>query len=90
MRTIVQGHKQNFETLQSAFRNGDVALLECEINDLPFTPGEKVAVVVATQHESNGDITFVPFCVFFNGNPYEFLNPPKPEGGFMTQEECNA
>lgn len=30
----------------------------------------------------------VPFALMLNGNPYELLNPPKPEGGFMSQQEA--
>lgn len=29
------------------------------------------------------ETTLTPFAVLFNGNPYEMLNPPAPEGGFF-------
>ena len=77
--TIVQQHKPNFETLRQAFENGDVALLECQLKGT----GESVAVITAVNREDE-DFSFIPFAMFFNGNPYELLNPPNPEGGFMT------
>ena len=75
--TIVQQHSRNFETLREAFLNRDAALLECQLK----TTGELVAVVVAVNQDAD-DFAFVPIAMMFNGNPYECLNPPKPEGGF--------
>ena len=75
--TVVQQHKPNFETLRAAFENGDVALLECQLK----ATGEPVAVVVAVNRDSD-EFAFVPFAMMFNGNPYEMLNPPDPDGGF--------
>jgi len=75
--TIVQQHSHNFETLREAFLNRDVALLECQLK----TTGELVAVVVAVNRDGN-EFAFVPIAMMFNGNPYECLNPPNPDGGF--------
>lgn len=79
--TVVQQHKPNFEVLRQAFENGDVALLECQLK----ATGESVAVVVAVNRDSD-EFAFVPFAMMFNGNPYEMLNPPDPEGGFHEAE----
>ena len=79
--TVVQQNKPNFDTLRQAFENGDVALLECQLK----TTGESVAVVVAVNRDSD-DFSFVPFAMMFNGNPYEILNPPDPDGGFNDGE----
>ena len=38
---LATGHKANFETLQAAFDNGDVALMECQL----ASTGEPVAVL---------------------------------------------
>ena len=75
--TIVQQHSPNFETLRAAFQNNDVALLECQLK----TTGEAVAVVVAVNRDVD-EFTFVPIAMMFNGNPYQCLNPPNPDGGF--------
>ena len=75
--TIVQQHSRNFETLREAFLNRDVALLECQLK----ITGEVVAVVVAVNQDGN-EFAFVPIAMMFNGNPYECLNPPNPDGGF--------
>lgn len=79
--TVVQQHRPNFDTLQSAFQNGDVALLECQLK----ATGESVAVIVAVNRDGE-DFGFVPFAMMFNGNPYEMLNPPDPDGGFHDAE----
>ena len=78
--TIVQQHKSNFDTLRQAFENGDVALLECQLK----STGESVAVVTAVNHDGD-DYGFVPFAMMFNGNPYELLNPPDSDGGFVEK-----
>jgi hypothetical protein len=75
--TSVQQHSRNFETLREAFENRDVALLECQLK----TTGEVVAVVVAVNRDAS-EFDFVPIAMMFNGNPYDCLNPPNPEGGF--------
>lgn len=71
--TIVQKHKENFETLRRAFLDDRVALLECTDKKT----GEKVAVIVALNQEENEEIGFVPFAAFYNENPYERLEPPE-------------
>lgn len=80
---IAPGHKSNFETLTKAFSFGDVALMECQL----ASTGEEMAVICAANRHPNGDIEFVPVAQLFSGNPYETVNPPKPEGGFFTQDE---
>ena len=77
------GSRANFETLQQAFLNGDAALMECQL----AATGEPVAVVCAANRQDDGSVDFAPFAMLFNDNPYELLNPPKPEGGFFTQQE---
>lgn len=33
---------------------------------------------------------FVPFALMLNGNPYELLSPPLPEGGFAPAEQSES
>jgi len=73
----VVAHKKNFETLKAAFRRGDVALMECRFN----ATDERVAVICAVGKDGD-EIAFTPFAVMLNGNPYEMLSPPDPDGGF--------
>lgn len=80
---IPVGHRANFDTLAKAFANDDVALMECEL----AATGETVAVLCAANRLETGEVEFAPFAMFFNDNPYEVLNPPKPQGGFATQDE---
>lgn len=77
-------HKQNFETLSQAFADDRVCLMEVEI----VATGERVAALCAVNNEENEELSFVPFALFMNGNPYELLNPPIPDGGFISQKEA--
>ena len=77
-KTIVQQHVLNFATLKRAFAQGDVALVECQ----EVSSGEIVAVICAAVRTPDGGAEFTPFARFFNGNPYEMLKPPNPDGGF--------
>jgi hypothetical protein len=77
------GDRTNFDTLRQAFLNGDAALMECRM----AATGEAVAVVCAANRKEDGSVESAPFAVMFPGNPYEMLNPPKPEGGFYRQGE---
>jgi len=76
-KTVVTDHKANFETLTGAFKQGDVALMECYDTQAQ----EKVAVICCVVFDGKG-YGFTPFARFFNGNPFEILQPPNPEGGF--------
>lgn len=78
---LLPGHCRNFETLQNAFRHGDVALMECQL----ATTGEQVAVICAANRQDDGSIQFTPFAALFNDDPYRLLNPPNPDGGFHSQ-----
>lgn len=69
--TIVQKHADNFETLREAFRNGDVCLMDCTDKET----GEHVAVICTVQFDGTLYNT-TPFAKFFNGNPYDTLEPP--------------
>ena len=75
--TIVTRCRKNFQTLQRAFKQGDIGLVECQLK----ATGEPVAVICAFQYDGE-EIEFVPFAMMFSGNPYDQLNPPNPEGGF--------
>jgi hypothetical protein len=83
---LSKGYKQNFNTLRRAFLAGDAALMECQL----AATGELVAVICAANRLTDGSTEFAPFAMLFPGNPYEAINPPKPEGGFYTQEEVHA
>ena len=80
---LSSGHKKNLETLREAFLAGDVALMECQL----AATGEPVAVICAANRLADEGVEFAPFAMMFQGNPYEMLNPPNPDGGFGSQEE---
>ena len=74
VKTIVDGHKENFECLRKAFAQGDVCLAACTL----LATGEKVAVICAVNNDTDKEenIQLVPMAMFFNGNPYELLEAP--------------
>ena len=80
-KTFLDGHKANFDTLRRAFAEGAVCLLECQDR----ATGKLVAVICAMQRDDGESANMVPFAKMFDGNPYDELNPPRPEGGFVTQ-----
>lgn len=82
--SLLPGHRANFDTLRQAFLSGDVALMECQL----AATGENVAVICAANRQDDGGVAFVPFAMFFNDNPYRLVNPPSPDGGFISQEEA--
>lgn len=79
METKVQVHSQNFEMLQHAFAHGRVALLEVQDRS---TGESRAAIVAVNVDPETGEHEFVPFALMIDGNPYEQLNPPDPDGGF--------
>lgn len=79
-------HVVNFDTLQQAFANGDVALMVC----LDERDQREVAVICAVSLDDDGETRILsPFAVMIDDNPYERYGPPNIDGGFhrATTEE---
>lgn len=70
--SITDAHKENFETIRRAFRNGDVCLLECTENKT----GETVYLIAAIQHNPDGSVDMTPLAQMFKDDPYELYTPP--------------
>jgi Family of unknown function (DUF6117) len=67
--------KTNFNSLERAFRNGDIALLECR-NRSNGEPAYAIcAINLRRQTDSEPEIEMVPFGLMFNDVPYEMLIP---------------
>ncbi len=71
---IAPYHKSNFQTLERAFDEGNVAIMECTDR----ATGELVPVICAVQHSGDeaAPIEMVPFARLFTGNPYDEVEPP--------------
>jgi hypothetical protein len=68
--------KTNFQTLEKAFENGDIGLLEC-LNRNSGEPAYAIcAINILRQADREPEIEMVPFGLMFNHNPYEMLIPP--------------
>lgn len=68
---IPKPYRDNFDTLNQAFRDGAACLLECHDR----TTGKPTYVICAVNHRGT-DYELVPFARFFDDNPYELLAPP--------------
>ena len=68
---IPQPYRDNFNTLNRAFSDGDACLLECHER----ATGRTVYVICAV-NRGGPDFELVPFAQLFNDNPYELLSPP--------------
>ena len=64
-------HGHNLETLRRAFEDGSVCLLEVVLN----ATGERAAAVCAAVKDEDGYVSFTPFAIMLNGNPFELLTP---------------
>jgi hypothetical protein len=67
--------KNNFHTLEQAFRNGDIALLECR-NRADGEPAYAIcAINVIRQPGAEPEMEMVPIGLMFSSDPYETLIP---------------
>lgn len=77
------GYLPNFETLKRAAAAGDLALLSCQDK----ATGKHVAVLTAVYQDEDGQYCMVPLAKLFDGDPYQELNPPNPDGdGYLDTE----
>jgi len=81
--SIPEPYKKNFKTMQEAFQAGHLALVECQDK----TTKRPVIAVCAVSFDGKM-YNIVPFAKMFDGNPYDELNPPNPDGGFDEGEDA--
>jgi hypothetical protein len=85
--SLSDSNKSNFETLRQAIKNGDAALMECQL----VSTGEPVAVICAVNREVDQSLTFVPVAQLFASNPYSLLNPPITDHpSIATQDDAGT
>jgi Family of unknown function (DUF6117) len=78
---IKKGYKENFSTLLDAASNDQLAILETQDK----ATGKTVIAVCAVTFDG-AEYHFIPLAKMFDGNPYDELNPPNPNGGFYGAE----
>jgi len=69
---LADAHKANFETLERAFKNGDLAL----VSAIRKTDKQAVALLCAMQVNEDETITPVPLAEMVNDNPFELYEDP--------------
>jgi hypothetical protein len=67
--------KNNFHTLEQAFKNGDIALLECRSRADGEPAYPICAINVIRQSGTEPEMEMVPFGLMFSGDPYQTLIP---------------
>lgn len=78
--------KANFQTLRTAVLNGDVVLMDCQIRETKQSAAVLCAVNVTSDAEAGRQFEFVPLAMLLDGNPYELLSPPDPDGGYCEPQ----
>lgn len=68
---ITEGYKANFNALQRAMQDGNVALMEC----VDAKTGQPVITICAVGRE-NGEYVFLPLAKMFDGDAFSELLPP--------------
>jgi Family of unknown function (DUF6117) len=72
---IPKAIKTNFHTLEKAFENGDIALLECRNRNNGEPAYAICAVNLVRQADRDAEIEIVPLGLMFKDDPYELLIP---------------
>ena len=72
---ISESYKANFNTLQRAMQDGNVAIMEC----VDAKTGQPVIAICAVGRE-NGEYVFSPLAKMFDSNPFDELVPPSAGG----------
>lgn len=80
--SLSKDSRANFDQVLKAAKIGQLALVECQESKT----GAIVPVICALNFKGK-QCQIVPFARLFEGNPYEQLNPPDPNGGFLTEEK---
>jgi hypothetical protein len=76
-----KAHAANLKTIIRAAKDGALAVLEVRERATGRTRAALVAI-----NRSAAEFEFVPFALMLDGNPYEQLDPPAPDGGFFPPE----
>lgn len=79
---LTEGHRANFETLQRAAENGDLALASSR----RIVDGVAVALVCAVQRYDDGSVSLTPLAEMVNGNPYELYEDPTAASGGRAED----
>jgi hypothetical protein len=77
MMALSEYEKKNFETIQQAHEDGNLALLESH----RVSDGKRVALIcgVAPPTEEDETYNITPFAEMIDGDPFELYEPPFPE-----------
>jgi uncharacterized protein DUF6117 len=84
--------RANFHTLEKAFKNGDITLLECRDRNNGEPAYAICAINFPRQAGREPEIEMVPFGLMFNDDPYDMLIPASaPEfDDLMKKEKMKA
>ena len=75
-----KAHKANLDTLATVFADGNEGLVETKLR-VNIPAGSVVAALAGIAFDGD-EYGITPFAIMINGNPFELLAPPDPEGEF--------
>ena len=88
MMAIPDVIKNNFHTLEKAFKQEDIALLECRDRNTGEPAYAICAINLIRQSGREPEIEMVPFGLMFSCDPYEILIPASdPEFDDLTKKK---
>jgi hypothetical protein len=80
--------RANFHTLEMAFKNGDISLLECRSRDNSEPAYAICAINLLRQAGREPEIEMVPLGLMFSRDPYEMMIPASdPEFDDLVKKE---
>jgi hypothetical protein len=71
----------NLKTITRAAKDGNLGLAKCRVR----ATGEVVTALTAFGGDGES-IVLTPLALMIQGNPYELLEPPNPDGGFYEDK----
>jgi Family of unknown function (DUF6117) len=79
--SIPDSYRHNFRNMLRAASDGRLALLECR--DRQAQAVTYVVVMVSDVQGDDGSFDLVPVARLFDANPYDELDPPDLDGGYV-------
>lgn len=76
-----QAHAQNLDTIVRAGKADQLMLMEVRVHGT-----DEVRTALCAASFDGAEYTMTPFALMIDGNPFELLDPPNPEGGFYTDD----
>jgi hypothetical protein len=80
--TIPTGDTRNYDTLMKAIKGnpGRICLMQVRRR----ADQKEVSAIAILNRDDDGLISFTPFAIMVEGNPFELFDPPNPDDGYWA------